>query len=80
MVRSVEGRHHEAFWWWDRPEGCGADNCAGLRGFFPSPQGGEGSRCGARGFASQAETREAPGPRPGGIRTALPGAGWTGIG
>jgi hypothetical protein len=32
-VRSVEGRHLEAFWWWDRPEGFGADNCAGLRGF-----------------------------------------------
>src|SRR5690348_13594359 len=30
-----------------------------------------------RGFASQAETREATGPRPGGITTALRGARWT---
>ena len=39
-----------------------------------------GIGCGARGFASQAKTREAPGPRPGGTRTALRGARWTGTG
>ena len=39
-----------------------------------------GIGCGARGPASQAGTREAPGPRPGGIMTAPPGAGWTGTG
>jgi hypothetical protein len=32
MIRSVEGRCHEAFVRWDRPGGPGADNCASLRG------------------------------------------------
>jgi len=39
-----------------------------------------GSGCGARGRGSQPRTREAPGPRPGGMMTALQGACWTGTG
>src|SRR5690242_8323266 len=39
-----------------------------------------GIGCGACGFASQAKAREAPGPRPGGTKTALRGARWTGTG
>ena len=37
-VRSVEGRHLEAFWWWDRP-GKGADNCANVRSRTGQPCG-----------------------------------------
>jgi hypothetical protein len=39
-----------------------------------------GAGCGPRGRGSQPRTRATPGPRPGGITTALRGARWTGTG
>ena len=59
----------------EQPDRAGAENSAGFcLGRVRSVRALWGPVCGARGFASQAETREATGPRPGGTKTALRGA------